>query len=148
MKIIIKTDGLKLKTNNLKLARVVLFIIEQGNESNIKKAFTAGFVANEAINKIQSKKKQEKEKTSQESQPTRNLLGFLKRKYHHKGKRVRWNDEEIAFLAKHLGVMPKYLVKVPNLARHSHKAIIGMRSKIKFNDPSLSKKVKRILKSM
>ena len=147
MKIIIKTDGLRLKTNNLKLARVVLFIIEQGNESNIKKAFTVRSVANEAINRIQSKKKQEKEKAFQECQPIRNLLGFLKRKYYRKDKRIHWNDEEITFLAKNLNAMPRYLVKVPKLARHSREAIMGMRSKIKFNDPSLSKKVKRILKS-
>ena len=146
MKIIIKTDGLRLKTNNLKLARVVLSIIEQGNEFNIKKAFTVGFAANEAINRIQSKKKQEKEKASQESQPARNLLGSLKRKYHYKGKRVYWNNEEIAFLVKNLNVMPRYLVKVPELVRHSRKAITAMRSKMKFNDPSLSKKVKRFLK--
>ena len=148
MKIIIKTDGLRLKTNNLKLARVVLSIIEQGNESNIKKAFTVRFVANEAINRIQSKKKQEQEKASQESQPAINSLGSPEKKYHRKGKKIHWNDKETAFLAKNLDAKPRYLAKVPELARHSRKAIVAMRSRIKFNDSSLSKKAKRFLKSI
>lgn len=155
MRIIIKDSklNLKVKTDNIKLAELILLFFTQENR-NTDTAFKVGIMASNLMNQIKNSIKSEvhiknngevvppapnadiekiKDKLAkQDYVKTKPMLAKPKCKYRHKVKFVRWTDDEIIFMKNNLTLNTKHLVKMPELARHTILAILTKRNDIKY----------------
>ena len=148
MRIIIKDSklNLKVKTDNIKLAELILsFFSQKEAASAASTAFRAGVVTSDLMNQLKNsiKVKESGEvippapKTDMSKVKDKlldNVKGTpkLKRKYRRKAAFISWTDEEILFLKNNIELPTKQLINQPELSRHTEAAILTKRYGINY----------------
>jgi vacuolar-type H+-ATPase subunit I/STV1 len=155
MKIIIKNENSKIKTDDLDLAKLILLHLsakkDVSTETLVKNGVIAGLKMGSIISKLNSEREseQDEDKVDQNIPASKKLIDGITRKKIRKtpvGKirRSRWTKEEVEFIIANKDKSAKKLSK--NLLRHSQKSIMNVLCSVRNGKMNkFSKKVKASL---
>jgi hypothetical protein len=155
MKIVIKNENSKIKTDDLDLAKLVLLHLgakkDASTETLVKNGVIAGLKIGSILNNFVQghESKKDEDKVDQDIPAPKKLVDGITRKKVRKtpvGKirRSRWTKAEIDFIVANKDKTARKLSK--NLKRHSHKSVMNVLSSIRRGKSErFSKSVRSLL---